>query len=275
MPVPSLPTLTVAKTPDKAAAALVVGYGGDGVVGAPSALDKEYGKRLGLGIDALAASVGAKAEAGHTRTLPAVGGWPVVVVVGLGDTAPSPEDLRQAAGSGVRQAAKQGDGGIQRGGVPGCRRAGDRAGRGRGSRCWAATATGRSAAATDTPPAVAAITVVTPLAGRRAVTSESGDQRGDGRPVGDRRPGVGEHPAEPALPRLVRRGGQDLPQGLRVSVEVLDDKALGQGRLRRHPGRRRRLVPAAAAGPAGVRAARAPSTTSRWSARASPSTPAV
>ena len=102
MPVPSLPTLTVARTPDKAATALVVGYSAGGVVGAPAGLDKEYAKRLGLELGPLAASVGAKAEAGHTRTLPAVGGWPVVVVVGLGEESPTPEDLRQAAGSGVK-----------------------------------------------------------------------------------------------------------------------------------------------------------------------------
>ena len=110
MPVPSLPTLTVAKVPDKSATALVVGYGPDGVVGAPSTLDREYSKRLGQPISALAASVGIKTTGGHTRTLPAVGGWPVVIVVGLGDGVPTPEDLRQAAGAGVRQAAKQSGG---------------------------------------------------------------------------------------------------------------------------------------------------------------------
>ena len=75
MPVPSLPTLTVAKAPDKAATALVVGYGADGVVGAPAGLAREYGKRLGLELSALATSVGAKSESGHTRTLPAVGAY--------------------------------------------------------------------------------------------------------------------------------------------------------------------------------------------------------
>ena len=132
MPVPSLPTLTVAKAPDKTATALVVGYGADGVVGAPSGLDREYGKRLGLDLSALAASVGAKSEAGHTRTLPAVGGWPVVVVVGLGTETPTPEDLRQAAGAGVKQAAKHSDGNASIAGRPRRRRARDGAGGGRG-----------------------------------------------------------------------------------------------------------------------------------------------
>lgn len=172
MPVPSLPTLTVAKVPDKSASVLVVGYGPDGVVGAPSALDKEYGKRLGQSISELAASVGIKTDSGHTRTLPAVGGWPVVIVVGLGDGSPAPEDLRQAAGAGVRQAAKQGGGearvsvafgadepetvqAVAEGALLGSYRYQPVSGK------------------DDKPAAIAALTVITPLAGRRTAVTHA------------------------------------------------------------------------------------------------------
>jgi leucyl aminopeptidase len=228
VPVPSLPTLTVAKTPDKAAAALVVGYGSDGVVGAPSVLDREYSKRLGVGIDALAASVGAKAEAGHTRTLPSVGGWPVVVVVGLGDSAPSPEDLRQAAGSGVRQAAKQGDGGIQVAVSLGVDE----------PETVQAVAEGALLGSyryrpigggADKPPAVAAITVVTPLAGRRAATTDPvTNALTVAQSVAAAREWV-NIPPNLLYPASFAEEARTFLKDSRVAVEVLDDKSLVKG----------------------------------------------
>ena len=228
MPVPSQPALTVAKVPDKAATALVVGYGADGVVGAPSGLDREYGKRLGLGISALAASVGAKSEAGHTRTLPAVGGWPVVVVVGLGDAAPAPEDLRQAAGSGVRQAAQQGDGGVTvavslgadepetvqavaEGALLGAYR-------------YRPISTGEEAAA-----AVASITVVTPLAGRRAAAADPvAGALAVAQSVVAAREWVNV-PPNLLYPASFAEEAKSFLKDSRVAVEVLDDKALLKG----------------------------------------------
>ena len=107
MPMLNLPTLTVSKTMGRSTDVLVVGFGDGGVSGVPPALDKEYMKRLGRGLGAVAAGVGAKSEAGHTRTLPALGGGPTVVVVGMGEGAATPESLRKAAGTGLRQALGQ------------------------------------------------------------------------------------------------------------------------------------------------------------------------
>lgn len=228
MPVPSLPTLTVAKVPDKSASVLVVGYGPDGVVGAPSALDKEYGKRLGQSISELAASVGIKTDSGHTRTLPAVGGWPVVIVVGLGDGSPAPEDLRQAAGAGVRQAAKQGGGearvsvafgadepetvqAVAEGALLGSYRYQPVSGK------------------DDKPAAIAALTVITPLAGRRtAVTHAVESARVVAAAVVAAREWV-NIPPNLLFPASFAEEAAAYLKSSKVAVEVLDDKALVKG----------------------------------------------
>lgn len=228
MPVPSLPTVTVAKAPDKSATALVVGYGPDGVVGAPAALDKEYAKRLGLGVSALAASVGAKSDAGHTRTLPAVGGWPVVVVVGIGDSTPTPEDLRSAAGAGVSQAAKQGDGGAQVAIALGADE----------PETVQAVAEGallgsyryRPISTTEPKPAaVAGLTVVTPLAGRRVSTADSlAGALAVAQSVVAAREWV-NIPPNLLFPASFADEAKSFFKDSKVSVEVLDDKALVKG----------------------------------------------
>jgi len=228
MPVPSLPTLTLAKTPERSANSLVVGYGGDGVVGAPSALDKEYSKRLGLGIGALAASVGAKAEAGHTRTLPAVGGWPVVVVVGLGDATPTPEDLRHAAGAGLSQAAKQGDGGISVSVSLGADE----------PETVQAVAEGALLGSyryrplgkhSDKPAAVGSITVVTSLAGRRGTNAPSlTGAVAIAQSVVAAREWVNT-PPNLLYPASFAEEARTFLRESKISVEVLDDKALVKG----------------------------------------------
>jgi leucyl aminopeptidase len=228
VPVPTLPALTAAKAPDKSATALVVGYGADGVVGAPSALDKEYGKRLGLGISALAASVGAKSEAGHTRTLPAVGGWPVVVVVGLGDGTPTPEDLRQAAGAGVRQASKQGDGGARVSVALGASEPETveavAEGSLLGSYAYRPVSSGEAK-----PAQVASITVVSPLAGRRAGTADSLSSAATlAQSVVAAREWV-NIPPNLLYPASFAEEAKGFCKDSRVSVEVLDDKALVKG----------------------------------------------
>ena len=228
MPVPTLPTLTVAKAPDRSATALVVGYGGEGVVGAPSALDKEYSKRLGLDISALAASIGAKSESGHTRTLPAVGGWPVVVVVGLGDTPPTPEELRQAAGSGVRQAAKHGDGGAQVAVSLGADEPETVQAVAEGALLgsYRYRPVGQSA---DKAPAVAGISVITPLAGRRAATADSATSAvAVAQSVVAAREWV-NIPPNLLYPASFAEEIKTYFKDSKVSVEVLDDKALAKG----------------------------------------------
>ncbi len=107
MPTPALPALRVSDSLPRGRVVLVVGLGPDGVRGVPAAVDKAYAKRLGSDVATLAASVGATAEAGHTRTLPAADDVHVVVV-GLGDD-PDAAALRDAAATGVRQAGGLGE----------------------------------------------------------------------------------------------------------------------------------------------------------------------
>ncbi|MGI3781851.1 MAG: leucyl aminopeptidase [Janthinobacterium lividum] len=102
MPTPVLPTLSLAKSLPRGPVVLVVGLGADGVREVPPAVDKAYVKRFGSDVATLAASVGATAKAGHTRTLPGVDDVRVVVV-GLGQDVDA-SALRDAAASGVRQA---------------------------------------------------------------------------------------------------------------------------------------------------------------------------
>ncbi|GAA3709632.1 leucyl aminopeptidase [Microlunatus aurantiacus] len=227
MPVPSLPTLTVARTPDKTATALVVGYGAAGVVGAPSGLDKEYSKRLGLELSALAASIGAKTDAGHTRTLPAVGGWPVVIVVGLGEESPTPEDLRQAAGAGVKQAAKQTDGGAHVAVALGADE----------PETVQAVAEGallgsygyRPNGQGDKPAAVASVSVITPLAGRRVSTTEAVTSAATiAQAVAAAREWV-NIPPNLLYPASFAEEAKAFLRDSKVAVEVLDDKALAKG----------------------------------------------
>jgi leucyl aminopeptidase len=84
---------------------LVVGLNSGGAVGVPDALDQTYVTALGSRVADLAALLGAKSKAGASALLPPVGGGPRLVVVGLGDGDTTPEDLRRAAGVGVREAA--------------------------------------------------------------------------------------------------------------------------------------------------------------------------
>jgi leucyl aminopeptidase len=85
---------------------LVVGRTDAGLREVPDAVERAFAKRYGTSVAEMATVVGAKSTEGHTRTLPAAGDGPRIVVVGLGSDEPSPEDLRRAAGVGVRQAAK-------------------------------------------------------------------------------------------------------------------------------------------------------------------------
>jgi leucyl aminopeptidase len=103
---PPLPALTIARALPRTADVLVVGRTDTGVREVPDAVERAFAKRYGTSVAEMATVVGAKATEGHTRTLPAAGDGPRIVVVGLGDDEPNPEDLRRAAGVGVRQASK-------------------------------------------------------------------------------------------------------------------------------------------------------------------------
>jgi leucyl aminopeptidase len=106
VPTPSLPALTIARALPRTADVLVVGRTHAGLREVPDAVERAFVKRYGTSVAEMAAVVGAKASEGHTRTLPAAGDGPRIVVVGLGSDEPAPEDLRRAAGIGVRQAGK-------------------------------------------------------------------------------------------------------------------------------------------------------------------------
>jgi leucyl aminopeptidase len=105
VPIRTLPPITVAKAIPRSIDVLVVGYGADGVRAVPDAVERAYGKRFGASVAELTTAVGARASAGVTRTLPAAGDGPRIIVVGLGDGETTAEDLRLAAGSGVAQAS--------------------------------------------------------------------------------------------------------------------------------------------------------------------------
>ena len=55
---------------------LVVGLNDDRVVGVPPDVEQAYAKRFVAGVGELARSIGAKAEVGSSRTLPAAGDGP-------------------------------------------------------------------------------------------------------------------------------------------------------------------------------------------------------
>ncbi len=107
MPIPDLPTIAASESVPRDVDVLVVGLGADGAIGVPDAVDAEFVNRLGRSVTDLARGIGAKSGADQTSTLPAVGDGPRLLVVGLGDGEPTPEDLRRAAGAGVRAAAQQ------------------------------------------------------------------------------------------------------------------------------------------------------------------------
>jgi leucyl aminopeptidase len=104
VPTRMLPPLAVAKSVPRNADVLVVGLSEAGVRDVPDAVARSFAKRFGVSVEEMAVSLGAKADADSKRTLPAAGGGPRIVVVGLGSERPN-EDLRRAAGAGVRQAA--------------------------------------------------------------------------------------------------------------------------------------------------------------------------
>lgn len=105
MPTPPLPTLTVAPTPPRSVDVLVVGLAESGLRGLPDDVDQDFRGRYGVGVAEMADSLGAKRTAGSRRTLPPVEGGTRLMVIGLGDGEPGPEDFRRAAGSASRDAA--------------------------------------------------------------------------------------------------------------------------------------------------------------------------
>jgi leucyl aminopeptidase len=110
VPTRTLPSLTIAKAVPRNVDVLVVGLGGSGIREVPQPIARTFAKRFGVSVGDMATSLGAKASADSRRTLPSAGGGPRIVVVGVGNDAPNAEDLRRAAGAGVRHASSLAEG---------------------------------------------------------------------------------------------------------------------------------------------------------------------
>ncbi len=110
MPISTLPPLDVATALPRDSDVLVVGLTETGVIGVPPEVDSAYADAFAVGVAEMARTLGAKSSAGKTRTLPPAGRGPRILVVGVGNGSPTPEDLRKTAGAGIRQAAGLADG---------------------------------------------------------------------------------------------------------------------------------------------------------------------
>ncbi len=104
LPAPTLPSIGLAKTLPRSCDVLIIGLGAQGVIAVPEAIEKAQTKRFGVSVTDLARSLGAKSDEGKTVILPAAGDGPRLLVAGLGSDEPTPEGLRRVAGAAVRQA---------------------------------------------------------------------------------------------------------------------------------------------------------------------------
>jgi leucyl aminopeptidase len=104
MPTPNLPALSIVRNLPRNLDVLVIGLTGESTLGVPDGIEAAYGKRFGTGVAELARSLGAKPKIGSRRTLPPAGDGPRLIAVGVSDE-PTADQLRQAAGVGLRQAA--------------------------------------------------------------------------------------------------------------------------------------------------------------------------
>jgi len=105
VPSRTLPSIAITNALPRHVDVLVVGLTTSGARQVPKTVDAALTKRFGMSVLDMATSLGAKASADSKRTLPAVDGGPRIVVVGLESEQPNAEDLRRAAGTGVRHAA--------------------------------------------------------------------------------------------------------------------------------------------------------------------------
>lgn len=230
MPAEQLPTLTLARTLPKTADVLVVGLRGTAeeneLVGVPDSVEKALGKKLG-NLRELATSLGAKPTHGSTQALPGAGG-PLLMVVGLGSDAVTPERLRKAAGAGVRAAAGTGATG-QHVAVsldtdePELIRA-----VAEGALLGTYTYRPISSAAADDP-AVGSITLLAGSAGRKGTATDAAHQaRTIAQAVATAREWVNV-PPNLLYPETFAEEARALAKDTRIQVEVLDEKALAKG----------------------------------------------
>ncbi len=104
----SLPALTLATSCPRDADVVVFGVaessGTPVLVGVPDELDQRTAKQFGQPLLAVARGLGADAKPGSTTVLPGADGSRLIAV-GLGEADVTPEQVRRAAGNGVRAAA--------------------------------------------------------------------------------------------------------------------------------------------------------------------------
>ena len=225
----TLPPLTLATSCPSDADVIVIGLadGGSGpvLVGVADDLEKRIAKQFGRPLLQVALSLGAKTKPGSTVALPGPDGR-TMVAVGLGDIDVTPEQVRRAAGNGVRKASKlAGDGSVS---VAVCLDAvepevirGAAEGALLGSYSFVKLSM-------DQPPArVSSITVVSTSGkpeARRAVEAA----RTVASAVCLARDWVNE-PANVLYPETFAESARGVVKGSRIDVEVLDDKALERG----------------------------------------------
>ncbi len=221
-----LPALALSKAVPRRVDVLVVGIDESGLRGVPEAQDAAYSKRFGMSIAEMAESVGAKPAAGSRRTLPAAGDGPQVVVVGMGPSAePTPEDLRRAAGAGIRQAASMANGPISVAVALGTSSTTEASAVAEGALLGSYRFAPISTAA-PAPGSIATITVV--HAGSTRGSEVVGAAQTLARAVVQAREWVNT-PANLLYPESFAAQAAELVKGSAVSVEVLDEKALTRG----------------------------------------------
>jgi len=225
----TLPSLTLATAAPADADVVVIGLA-DGastpvLVGASDQLQKRVAKQFGRALLEVALSLGGTTKPGVTVTLPGPDGTRVVVV-GLGDLDVTPEQVRRAAGNGVRQAAAlAGDGSVT---VAVCLDAVEPdVIRGAAEGAVLGAYSFVKVSGSEPAPSVAAITVVSSSGkpeARRAVETA----RIVATAVCLARDWVNA-PANVLYPETFAESARAAAKGTRIEVEVLDDKALERG----------------------------------------------
>ena len=225
MPIRMLPPLAVAKGIPRNVDVLVVGMSEGGVREVPEAIARAFSKRFGLSVEEMAVSLGVKAQADSKRTLPAPGSGPRIVVVGLGSEQ-SDEDLRRAAGAGVRHAASL----AENGGLSVAVSLGTA-----GSRQLAAVAEGALLGSYNYEPistdaakggAVGAITVIQPSDGKGADVTAAAEIVAQA--VVTVREWVNT-PANLLYPESFAEQVRNMVLNSNITIDVLDETALSEG----------------------------------------------
>ncbi|HEX5018201.1 MAG TPA: leucyl aminopeptidase [Actinomycetes bacterium] len=211
------------------ASAVVIGVlkKGDSIRLTPSAssVGSDYGRTLTRALTAL----GATGDAGSVTRLPKAGSVaaPVVIAVGLGEKVPDAEGLRRAAGSAVRAAA-----GMESVVLALPADTVEQVSAVAEGALYAAYSytTYRSASASKHKPPVTAITVATPLANDRDAAAALTSARTISKSLHLVRdlintPPSDLHPADFASKAIATC------RGLKLDIEVLDEKALAKGKF--------------------------------------------